>query len=206
MTVEKEAGEELWRQRLRQVVSGHGGPTIVAKLSGVPLQTLRNHLSGRTRKRPVENLHAIAEACGVSAAWLSALDDGAEDAGQADGFAEGDLTAYHGPPPGLSEKPPTGHGYWQVENRALELAAILPGDVLDFAIGERPRKGDVVVAQVYDPDGRSARTVLRLFNPPFLTVHTQDRNLDQTPIQIDANEERVKVMGTLVALSRRWKR
>lgn len=188
--------EELWRARLKTAVSGNGGPTAVARLSGVPLQTLRNHLSGRTKKAPLEDLRKIAEVLGLSSSWLMALDP----VESADGFAEGDVTAYEGGIPPLEERMPPARGRWLIRSRALDLAGILPGDIVEFDLNEmQPPRGTVVVAQHYRPDRPGADTVLRLYEPPYLLVRSTDPAIDQRPLEIG---DQAVIMGAFLRLYR----
>jgi len=132
-----------------------------------------------------------APACGVSPAWLLALDEGD---GPGRGFAEGDVAAYEAPQPTLAVKTPLHHGRWTATSRVLDLVGVLPGDVLEFELGTPPRAGDIVVAQVYDSEAAAAKTVIRLYQPPVLITHSTDPNLGNRPLLIDAAEVRVKIM------------
>ncbi|WP_157384466.1 helix-turn-helix domain-containing protein [Nitratireductor soli] len=200
---DEESRLERMRERLRGTIESSGGIKSIAALSDVPANTLGNYVRGVVKEPPVSILVRIAETCGISPVWLMGLDEEPADLG---GFSENDAEVYDGLPPSTPAKPPIGNGCWQVTSRALELSAIIPGDVIEFTIGANPRKGEVVVAQLYSRDGRSARTVLRLFNPPFLMVHTNDPAIDIAPIPIDPNGERVKVMGAFVRLVREPRR
>lgn len=188
--------EDEWRVRLRQVVGDHGGPTMVAGLAGIPLQTLKNHLSGRTKKPPLRDLHRIATACGVDVPWLTAIVDSVPN-----GMEEGDVAPYEGPPAPAPLSLGVNRSRWVVRSRALELAGCLPGDLLEFDMTRAPKPGEPVVAQVCDTTG-GAQTVLRIYRPPYLMVATADPAIDQTPIRIDAAQERVKPMGGFAALQR----
>lgn len=63
---------------------------------------------------------------------------------------------------------------WEVKTRAMALAGYLPGDKLlvDLRAPERARDGSIVVAQVYDLDQGSAKTVLRQYQRPALVAHS----------------------------------
>ncbi|MBN9078244.1 MAG: hypothetical protein J0H84_18705 [Rhizobiales bacterium] len=195
--MEKGAGEpdELWRERLRAAVSGNGGPTAVARLSGVPIQTLRNHMGGRTKKAPLEDLRKVADALGLSSSWLMAL-----DRDETTGFAEGDVAPYSGDLPALEEPLAHARGRWRIMSRALDLAGILPGDIVEFDLNDmQPPRGTVVVAQHYRPDRPQADTVLRVYEPPVLLVRTTDAAIDGRPIELG---ERTVVMGSFRRLYR----
>ncbi len=58
---------------------------------------------------------------------------------------------------------------WTLHSRALEEEGYFPGDILIVDLNATPQSGDVVCAQLYDFErGASARTVFRLYHPPFL--------------------------------------
>lgn len=82
---------------------------------------------------------------------------------------------------------------WILRTRCLENAGFLPGDVLMIDMNAKPKRGDIVVAQVYDRNGQ-AETVIRMYEHPFLITATMDQQL-LTPILIDKN---VVVRGTLL--------
>lgn len=194
-----EVGREVWRIWLRKVIGDHGGAKVVANLADVPLQTLNNYLHNRTRKPNYEYLKRIAAACGVP---MFSLEEQPEtsDAGSP-GLSE-DVAVYDGPTIAVPGQVPVDHGRWIVRSRALELAGILPGDVIEFDFGARPRAGEPVVAQLYDDEAGTARTVLRLFHPPYLMVHTLDETVSTTPIQIDASGTKVQIRGAFFRLVR----
>lgn len=180
-----------WRSRLRRVVGDHGGVTAVSRLAEIPRQTLKNHLSGRTKNAPLDDLRRIADACGVEFAWLAAIE------GQPAGFAERDVVPLrdHAASPNRFR--------WAVRSRVLELAGYLPGDVIEFDMGRTPRAGEPVVAQVYDDDIGGADTVLRIYRPPFLTAHSADPAVSQEPILLDQDGTAVKIMGGFVQMVRK---
>lgn len=168
---------------------------MVARLSEMPLQTLKNHLSGRTRRVPLEDLRRIAETCGLPPGWIAGVDERAEPS---TGFGE-DLVPFEPSLPRLPERPPLGTGRWTVASRALDLAGFLPGDVVEFDLSDdRPRAGEVVVAQLYDVDG-SGRTVLRLCEPPYLVVQTGDPSIPRRPVEIGPQ---AVVMGRFLRMTR----
>lgn len=83
---------------------------------------------------------------------------------------------------------------WQLKSRALEVLGYLPGDILMVDLNATPRDGDIVCAQSYDRIGR-AETVFRVFQKPFLTAHSLERNTYR-PLIVD--EDRVQVRGVVV--------
>ena len=70
----------------------------------------------------------------------------------------------------------SGIDVWSVNTRAMSLAGYLPGDKM-LVDGRNPsaaRSGDVVIAQVYDWQNGTAKTVLRQFQRPALVAHSAD--------------------------------
>lgn len=74
----------------------------------------------------------------------------------------------------LGQRP--GIDVWTVNNRSMALAGYLPGDkmLVDTRNPTAARTGDVVVAQVYDWQNGTAKTVLRQFQRPALVAHSAD--------------------------------
>lgn len=194
-TGREDEGQESWRVWLRTVVGTHGGVTAVARLAEVPKQTLDNYLSGRTKKPNLDYLRRIAAACAVEMSWMKEVSAPA-------GLAEPEVVPYAGPPIVFPPKVPANRGRWTVRTRALDLAGVLPGDVIEFDLGAAPATGEPVVAQVYDDVAGTAETVLRLFHPPFLMVRSSDPAVDPRPLQLDPEGHRVKVVGAFVRLHR----
>ncbi|KQZ14344.1 hypothetical protein ASD44_09865 [Mesorhizobium sp. Root554] len=196
--MDNDGGDEEWRRRLKQVVGDHGGAATVARLAEIPPQTLKNHLNGRTKKAPLEDLKRIAEACGVSSIWLAAL---VAEAPVPAGLSEGDVAPYRGPDPKLEAPHGVNSIRRVVTSRALDLAGYLPGDIVDFRMDRKPKPGRPVLAQVYDEVG-GAETVLRIYRPPFLLVHSSDPAIDPRPIPLDPSDTVVKIMGVFVQMIR----
>jgi len=82
---------------------------------------------------------------------------------------------------------------WVLTSRCLENAGYLPGDVLMIDRNARPKKGDIVVAMVYDRSGHP-ETTIRLLGEPFLYSSSMDPAFME-PILIDKN---VVIVGTMV--------
>lgn len=194
-TGREDEGQESWRVWLRTVVGTHGGVTAVARLAEVPKQTLDNYLSGRTKKPNLDYLRRIAAACAVEMSWM-------KEVSAPGGLAEPEVVPYAGPPIVFPPKVPANRERWTVRTRALDLAGVLPGDVIEFDLGAAPATGEPVVAQVYDDVAGTAETVLRLFHPPFLMVRSSDPAVDPRPLQLDTEGQRVKVVGAFVRLHR----
>jgi hypothetical protein len=66
--------------------------------------------------------------------------------------------------PAPEGRTPHARGRWRITSRALNLAGILPGDIVEFDLTElQPPRRTVVVAQVYRPDRPGVDTVLRVY-------------------------------------------
>lgn len=89
---------------------------------------------------------------------------------------------------------------WQIKCRALDLAGILPGDIVQVLRTAVPRADDVVLAQIYDLQG-GPETVLRLYDPPYLVTRSSDARAHRKPALVD--NERVAIVGVLHKLVRR---
>lgn len=112
-----------------------------------------------------------------------------------------------GQPPGFSEpeairlldsdipqtlRPAANEGVWRIGSRLIELAGYLPGDLVLFEIGAPAKAGDLVLAQIEDRTG-GAETVIRLYDPPYLTVRTIEPGASTRPVPVDG--ERVRIVG-----------
>ncbi|HEY1736365.1 MAG TPA: hypothetical protein VGG12_06955 [Methylovirgula sp.] len=117
------------------------------------------------------------------------------------GFAEGDVAPLLGYDQNTDEKPPErDQSDWLINNRALDLAGCLPGDIVRMDMRVSPRPGDIVIAQVYEMDLGTAKTLIRLFAPPYLMIRSTDPTVNEKPLYVD--QERVAIMGTVVSLRR----
>ena len=90
--------------------------------------------------------------------------------------------------------------WWRAGDRALELHGIMPGDRLLLDQAAEARSGDVVVANIEDPDLGAALTVIRLLDGDFLVTRTWDRELASAKDYV--NGRSVRVMGPIVRLVR----
>lgn len=88
---------------------------------------------------------------------------------------------------------------WTVRTRALDREGIMPGDIMIVNLNRRPDAGDIVCAQVYDWAGQKAETVFRVYEPPFLLVHSASMPL-QKPLMVD--DENVVIRGSVDATLR----
>lgn len=85
------------------------------------------------------------------------------------------------------------HGY------TLELAGILPGDIMIVDLNKQAKAGDIVCAQIYDWAQNRAETVMRVFDPPFLVVRSM-RDAHQKPLMVD--HDRVVIKGVVISTLR----
>jgi transcriptional regulator with XRE-family HTH domain len=77
-----------------------------------------------------------------------------------------------------------GRDAWIMKGWALEMAGVLPGDVLIIDLNKRAKAGDIVCAQVTDWTTGQAETVMRVYEPPYILAHTIRLGL-QRPEQVD---------------------
>jgi len=87
-------------------------------------------------------------------------------------------------------------GCWRIHSRALELAGLLPGDVVLADQTVTPVRGDIVVAQIVDLQTGIAKTRLRQYQPPYLMTMTMDAASFEQPQFVD--NEKVTIWGTVV--------
>jgi transcriptional regulator with XRE-family HTH domain len=88
---------------------------------------------------------------------------------------------------------------WIMRSWALDLLGILPGDVLLIDRNKRPKPGDVVCAQLTDLSTGSMETVMRRYEPPFITTHSAKIGPTR-PEAVDDN--RVVILGVEAGLIR----
>ena len=164
----------------------------IADRAGVGTSTLYRWMDeGRTDSPSHAALLSLSEAFGVPL-------PGARTAAPGPGFQESGLARLDPPEQEMPENP--NQSWWRVRDRALELAGFLPGDQVLLDQSVQPRRGDAVVAQIYDTKLGAAETVLRLYAFPALVTRTNDAEFTDRADVIDA--DRVKVMGTVVRLLR----
>lgn len=88
---------------------------------------------------------------------------------------------------------------WVMKGAALDGMGILPGDVVIVDHNRRPKAGDVVIAQILDYSTDTTETVMRLWQPPFIMMHSI-RLGPQRPEHVD--EERITIHGTMIGAIR----
>ena len=88
---------------------------------------------------------------------------------------------------------------WRVGTSTLQGLGVMPGDSLKVDPNEKPRTGDIVVAQIYDWRSGSAETVIRGYSHPFL-VKTGATVSDIKPETVD--NERIVIKGVVTLIWR----
>ena len=73
---------------------------------------------------------------------------------------------------------------WQLATNALEASGYVPGDLLLVDPHVQPTDGDVVCAEVSDPQTGARHPVFRLFQKPYLLASSLDRYL-RIPLLVD---------------------
>lgn len=88
----------------------------------------------------------------------------------------------------------------RVTSRVLDLLGLLPGDEVLLDQAETAQSGDIVCVQVYNLERGNADTVLRRYDPPYVTTETTDPVARARPLLID--NERAKVMAVMIRMTR----
>lgn len=122
-------------------------------------------------------------------------------ASAASGFHEPEMQPLDGTAAPQGARQSNNQTDWTIATRALELAGVLPGDVVRFDMAAAPHDGDVVCAQVYNFERGSAETIIRQVKGPYLIARTADPSVDLEPLLVDGR--RVAVAGVMVHLLRR---
>jgi transcriptional regulator with XRE-family HTH domain len=149
-----------------------------------------------------ERLAVLFERHGIGRAEVLALAGLADGAGSALTLAD-EAVPYDGDLPEASPLP-LRHAtdFWEIRGRALDLAGLLPGDVVAVDLRQSEFKaGDVVCAQIYDWQKGSATTVFRVYEPPYLIALSTDPQ-HRKPVLVDG--EQVLLKGRVVASFRRY--
>jgi transcriptional regulator with XRE-family HTH domain len=200
-------------ERLKKLRTGAGlSLRGAAGAVGMAPTTYANYENPRRYKKrhlPLDLTNALAAVFrkqGADVAPLYALAglDLAQKTPVAGGFRDAEMVEYTSPTaadPRLAALAALADGRnchpWLIRGRALVLAGYLPGDLVlvDHDIND-PKRDAVVCAQVYDWEAASARTVLRLFAPPYLVAASPDPAY-RKPELVDG--DRVMIKGVVVA-------
>lgn len=84
-----------------------------------------------------------------------------------------------------------GRDAWVMHSYALELAGVLPGDVLIVDMNLTARPKDIVCAQLYQWSAMKADTVFRIYEPPYLMTSSM-RYGTQKPVPVDDQDAVIK--------------
>ncbi len=84
---------------------------------------------------------------------------------------------------------------WVIRRNSLLLAGYAPGDVVYVSHDAKPQSGDAVLVQAYDWSIGGLRTMLRLYEPPFL-LEAAPAPPSAAPLMIG---ESTAVLGVVVA-------
>lgn len=121
--------------------------------------------------------------------------------GLAGGFAEPEIAKFEGEPPAALTPATANQSVWRIGNRALELAGVLPGDLVLLDQAAPPRPGDIVIAQIYDFEAGAAETKIRVYDGRSLVTRSMDPSAQDRAMPVDG--ERAVIAGRIVALHRR---
>ena len=178
-------GEALGRDRtiVSRILNGRQAMTfeqakLFAELLGQPLGEVLTRAGIADERQAKQAIDGFADA--DAAPWVPAERSGRDRAMAID----------------LGQKP--GIDVWTIQTKAMSLAGYLPGDriLVDSRTPERARPGAIVVAQVYDWQAGSARTVLRQFQRPALVSHSANP-ADWVAFVVD--DTNVAIRGMVVA-------
>lgn len=92
-----------------------------------------------------------------------------------------------------------GRDPWVMKSYALELAGVMPDDIMIVDLNRQPRPRDIVCAQIYDWSGMKSETVFRLYEPPYLVTHSMRAGIEK-PLAVD--DSTVLIKGVVDAVLR----
>lgn len=187
--------KELVRTWLEAAIAGTGKSVAsIAKQASVAPSTLYRTLNPNSKEILTgKNIMRVAAVTGMQPPKSNnSLED--------DGFSEPEALPYTpGKTPQIDPQDLT-KAEWVMNSRALEAAGILEGDILTFDLNLQPTFGDIVVAQLYSLQRSEAETVIRRYEPPYLTTATFDLKQAYTPALVDNKQALIR--GTMVQLKR----
>ena len=89
--------------------------------------------------------------------------------------------------------------WYRIVDSRLEEIGLMSGDAVIIDIGKAAMSGvvigDVVIANLYSADGKSAETIVRQWIPPHLLI-TNSRNRNLPPLNIE--RDNVSLLGVVV--------
>ena len=205
MTRSDIATAKLHREWLRRLPALTGlSLTAIAQKAGLARSTLTRPL--KDSERGISTLHAatVEKVCkavgvpapeappGIARSSPAFAEDAAPFAGSGrDSRIEQAVSAIVAGRNGIAP--------WTVKSRALELAGILPGDVVLVDLNAAPEPGDAVCAQVYDWSRMRAETVMRVLanaGPLKLLISRSMDPAFNAPLVVD--DERVVIKGVVL--------
>ncbi|MGF1456158.1 MAG: helix-turn-helix domain-containing protein [Alphaproteobacteria bacterium] len=192
-------GIDRLRAYLRHACDSTGlSATALARRAGVAPSTVNRFLNEDPPPSVPSNttLRKIADAAGIEPFGRyregpAALGSPAAGLGEDQAaFIADASTGLDRDPPGAStgaaallaqfENTPVRASLWQVKGAAMELAGLLDGDTAVVDLNGAPQRGCIVLAQLYDWTVGTARTVFRLWDPPYLVAASRTP-LDHRP-------------------------
>jgi transcriptional regulator with XRE-family HTH domain len=89
--------------------------------------------------------------------------------------------------------------WYRIHDNRLDELGIMPGDTVVIDIGKSAMTGiaigDVVIANLYSADGKSAETIVRQWVPPRLLI-TNSRSRNLMPVNLD--HDNASLLGVVV--------
>lgn len=200
MAVDDEIRESLLKQSrewLRMVIDSTGlTANALAKKANVSASNLHKLLYNPDFTHPMSEAQKIK----ISRATGIDLPGGNAVPALSRGFNEPEVMPYRGPtgiPSQRSDE--NGRDIWTINTDMLDIEGYLRGDHVQTDLNVTPRRGDIVVAQIYGDKG-TAKTVFRKYDPPYLIASTTHREEAPKPVVVD--NERATIMGVVI---RSWR-
>ena len=193
-----DASRQQMRGWLREILVRTGEtPTALARRAGLAQSTLTRFLN--SDDAPMLGLRSVAKIAAAADMEPPLLGTPVVSAIPARHVAEADATPFEGEMPderlrailslvigGRKAAVP-----WLIRNTVLKFAGYLPGDIAIVDLGETARESSIVCAQVYQWEQGRARTVFRIYEPPYLVAAT-DAPQARRPLVVDNNQVIIK--------------
>lgn len=184
--------QQAIRDWLTQILSARQWtPNRLAHEAGIAASTIHRAMTDDRFTTSTRTLSKIAKAAGAPMPGEPRPDEGFAEEGQA-------VIASEAP----RELVPTAphQSVHRIATRALELAGVLPGDLVLIDTSVTPRRGDILCLQHYDFQRSGAVTAWRQFEPPYAIARTMSAHVDHQPILID--NERARIVAPVTHLLR----
>lgn len=88
----------------------------------------------------------------------------------------------------------------EVRDDSMNMLGILPGDVVISALDRVVACGQICVAQHYDAAKADAQTLIRRYDPPYLTAHSTSASF--RPLHLEKDD--IRVVSPVLKLVRLW--